>query len=310
MRLSVWAHYYNLAGAPNPLGPASAECLTLDPRLGAIRDTFLANVRAVLSTASIPVNLVSSAISTADHREKHAFEHLIEFLKGKGLATDTPENKAKREERLSSFPTDEEADRMALVIGRILVSFAHNDPTDCVRELLRQCSVLLWGSFEVCAKDSVAALLNARPSLTILLQNDPRTKRVIDAKSIGLQVLEEYGFDLSSRMGEWYTRSAPTWTLQTVRDTFSVLCPDSKALHEALGSEDLWILGMRRHLIVHSAGTVDEQYKRLTGDALPIGSKVEVQPLRFRTYSELVVNAAALLLKATSDCRASAEPPP
>ncbi len=294
-----WAEYIAL---PGYLKRLQAPALVVDDRINSMREAFISNLRAIVTTAAIPRHLMSSAMAAIHARDQHRLHSLLGMLASKGVLRETPQERAKREQALVTRPSDEEGDRIALFIARLLIDFAESDSIGRAYELLRQSTVLLWGAFEVCCKDVIAALLNARPELLLAVQADPRTRKQADPKSIDIDMLSAHGFNLSQCMGDWYTENSGTWSLQLVRDTLSVVCPHDAALHEALAHPALWQLSNDRHLIVHRSGVVDEKYRRQTGSQVPIGERIIVLPADLRAAAERVSSSGAIVLGAVSSC--------
>jgi hypothetical protein len=82
----------------------------------------------------------------------------------------------------------------------------------------------------------------------------------------------------------------------------------AEALRALLGSDDLWVLSQRRHLIVHNRGVVDRKYIEQTGATDEEGKPLRLRPRDIERAIGLVRDAGyALLLAAQETLTSSPE---
>ncbi len=166
------------------------------------------------------------------------------------------------------------------------------------RELLRQADVLIWSAVEVLSNDLFIALLNTKPKLAAALLRDERTKKRFLVRDVS-PILEEFGYDLSKRMGEVLLGLYRIDDVETIRVVFDVVLPDDN-LRGALQRDELWKLYQRRNLIVHRRSVVDSTFVEKTGDALAIGSELVVKPAQLQTDLTLARDVGIELLRSLS----------
>jgi hypothetical protein len=168
------------------------------------------------------------------------------------------------------------------------------------QELLRQGLVLLWGAFEVLSRDLFITYLNSNPSKVSMLSTNPETRTKFELKSLKLDLIAEYGFNLSPHMGDILGSSNDLSDLATIKSIYKVLFPSNSQLREALDDYNLWLLNHRRHLIVHHRGIVDSKYIQNTGDTVKVGDILKTPPEDLEKYLSVVLNAGQCLLLAVS----------
>jgi hypothetical protein len=143
------------------------------------------------------------------------------------------------------------------------------------RTLLEQSLVLTWGALEALSSDLFITVLNAAPRLTTNLLKDEKSKKRFQTRDF-LRIIEEHGFDLSSKMGEVLTTLGRMDDLETIKTVFEALLPEDRRVREALGNGELRILYQRRNLIVHRGGIIDRHFLERTGEQLQLGTKLIV----------------------------------
>ena len=72
-------------------------------------------------------------------------------------------------------------------------------------------------------------------------------------------------------------------------------------MDQALADPTLGILEATRHLIVHRAGLVDEEYQRRTGESTAIGHHLALNGARFSELGNSAVAAGCKLLRAVDN---------
>ena len=169
-----------------------------------------------------------------------------------------------------------------------------------IEELMREGLVLIWGAIEVLASDLFAFSLNRKPSLVRLLNEDERAKRLFGVKSVGLEIMEEHGFDLSTCMGDVLLRQHAVDNVPSMKAAYFALCPTASELRDALGCKELFVLNQKRNLLVHRRGVIDEEYRSLVSDAPSLGKRLVVEAEDIGAALILARDIGATILKAGS----------
>src|SRR5437879_4689111 len=139
-------------------------------------------------------------------------------------------------------------------------------------ELLLKGVVLTWSTFEVLLSDIFVLRLNQNPKFATNLMRDDRTKKWFQPKEL-TAMLPDYGYDLSTRMGEVLIGWHRLDDIRAMRSVFEVLFPAHSNLQKGLQQKALWLLNQQRNLIVHRRAIVDRAYVENTGDSAVLGAR-------------------------------------
>jgi len=284
----------------------------LPPPLKPIGDAFEFNIKGASSTLSIPF-MLAFAGANRQRLDRLYLGKTFELRARLARAGNEPVNGKLSEEQCIEI---EEAARRALMaeheskegmdaLGEYSCSLleqtlGYPDVDRAVDELLRQGIVLYWGSFETLAKDLLARCINIKPQLARRLCDNPSTKRMFGLASMPFETLEEYGFNLSDRLGDVIVQRNNFGGLPTIKETFMTLFGDQPPLRSALSHEGLLRLAQQRHVIVHNRGIVDRKYQAALGEAIPEGEPIRVSVEGIREYLRLASDSGGKLLEASS----------
>ena len=169
-------------------------------------------------------------------------------------------------------------------------------------ELLRQSAVLCWSALEVLASDCFAKLLNKCPKLSVKLTEDESARKLFTVKSLSLDMIAEYGFDMSDRMGDFFLQQSPIDSVVRMKTVFGALFPEAETLRRSLDEHIVWMLYHRRNLIVHRRSVVDQYYLAKTGDSLQLGSRLVISPPDLKSYVASVGSVGCQIITAADDC--------
>ncbi len=167
-------------------------------------------------------------------------------------------------------------------------------------EIILQGLVLCWGAFEVFARDCFMAHLNANPSRALALQEDPVAKRRFELSKISLETLAAHGFDLSGRMGTLLAQQQDLSDVYSIKAVYQALFPTNEELRATLETPDLRLLSLRRNLIVHRRGVIDETYAATTNCSRQIGERLRLTPGDLDVHIRTTMKTATSILAATS----------
>lgn len=270
-----------------------------------IAKTFDHNLHAVLATVSIPTTF---AIASA-YRSHWQRIYTAERIRSR---SPTDELEGKNDDEREQIALEHATIKMNTFIGskegqqtvaedachQLINALEQTEVKIASQELLRQGLVLLWGAFEVLSRDLFITYLNSNPSKVSMLSTNPATRTKFELKALKLDLIAEYGFNLSPHMGDILESSNDLSDLATIKSIFKVLFPSNLPLREALDDYNLWLLNHQRHLIVHHRGIVDSKYIQNTGDAVKVGDTLKTQPEDLDKYLAVVFNAGQNLLLA------------
>jgi hypothetical protein len=172
---------------------------------------------------------------------------------------------------------------------------------EAASELVLQGVVLCWGAFEVFARDCFISYLNANPARSLALLADPVAKRRFELSKVSLETLAEHKFDLSGRMGTFLARQQDLSDVYSVKSVYHALFPSNAKLSDILSDPGLRILSLRRNLIVHQRGIVDETYAGETNCTQSLRERLKVSPDDLEIHLKTVVSAAVSILDSVSD---------
>jgi len=277
---------------------------------------FLENIEAAITTAKIPYTIARTSILTARF-DTLTIRHRILFdadtrtsLPSDEDIEKTPKEQAEldeivRKKALVEFLEEQKNPAARSQIQNqwatfLIAQLQDKEMETAARELLRQAVVMIWGAFEVLCRDVFVGHLNNNPTEVQKLMADSDTKKIFQAKAVGLEELSEYGFDVSKNLGNVFVNNYDLSSLGTIKQTLKVLFPSNQDLHEHLRDQKLWLLHQRRHLIVHRRAVVDKQYLENTGEKIIIGEQLTPTPAGIEEYIKLVCHAALALVKAAA----------
>lgn len=264
---------------------------------------FQDNLRSVLRTLSIPFQYTFAQVQSL-HHQRFLIAARIRALKDND-EDDTEDGKAKRERHASEtahvkfqeFAVGDGRDAMPREVLYRLASIKEDpDSLAAARELTRQGVVLVWGAFEVLARDLFTELLNRHPARVEALLANPSNRKRFGIEKLDWGTLSSFGFDLSKNLGTVLAQRADLDDIPTIKDAYGALFPEVSDLAWKLADRRLWLLFQRRNLIVHRRGMVDQQYNEKTGETLRLGDQLWPTPEDVEAYFEAVTVAGAAML--------------
>jgi hypothetical protein len=157
------------------------------------------------------------------------------------------------------------------ILGKLL---ENKKMSDAVRALLFASISSGWAAFESVAKDVWIVALNSRPTLLaqsafIKLPDETATEG-LSAKHISVGLLARHGFDLRDKLGFLLSDKFDFTGVSGIRTAYVSAFGKASVFDTMFNGQNIATLEATRHLIVHRAGFVDEEYKRRTKDATPM----------------------------------------
>ncbi len=274
------------------------------PLLRLVGEAFMSGVAGAVSTLCVPVTLAMASAQEWRFRQLH----IAELIRS-GASPDADESDGTRqaalaaacermaEEAKSDKGINQMADSACLFLLQAEKEAAFRE---AAAELLRQGTVLLWAAFEEFSRDLITTHLDASPQKAVDLLISQEGRRLFGIRALEFEALKQFGFDLSNCMGRVVTSFHDLSSLPAIKTVAGVVFPDYEAVRHALSSKDLWMLGQRRHLMVHNRGVVDQRYLDATGDYLPLGERITISPADVENYAVVIQDAADAMLQAAS----------
>lgn len=165
------------------------------------------------------------------------------------------------------------------------------------KEIRYQALVSIWSALEVLLKDELILIFNKYPTLTKQLIDHEQAKKHFFIPKLDLDVLESYCFDLNGKMGDLIFKSRDVSDLVALKYATKALFGNS-GIYNILNDEDIRLLNLQRHLIVHKRGICDEKYSSSSNDRTILGENIKVSPASLIKYFQKVSNAGLLMLNA------------
>ena len=145
-----------------------------------------------------------------------------------------------------------------------------SDKKSELKLLMYQACILIWSALENFCKDVFIKTLNQRPELYKRLQGNPNIRdRLSIPQSSWQKLLEEHDYNLNGKLGYIVANNKDFSSPKLLREVFHCIFesfPEDKVLIDYFKNDALWLLGHRRHLIVHKCGIVDKDYLNKTND--------------------------------------------
>lgn len=275
-----------------------------------IARSFKYNVSGLLSTVTIPYEMAYASTIDRHYQRIHTAERIRSLNLGRKRTEDLKSLEARRvrvarekaDELLVAFlKSNEGRDNVISDTCAFLIRAIKNEAFAlAASELILQGVVLSWGAFEVLSRDCFIIHLNQRPSAIELLTNDPIAKRRFELGKVPIEVLASHGYDLSKNMGTILAEQQDLSDLNSIKAIYEALFPSDSKLKTALDIKDLRILSLRRNLVVHRRGIVDEAYIRQTGCSQKTGERLIVTPDDLYRHIETIIKVGNSIITASA----------
>lgn len=140
---------------------------------------------------------------------------------------------------------------------------------DAYRTLGLNALVNSWTIFEAFSKDLWKHILNKQPQQFInhlLKSNNSSLNEIegINGKQVSINLLSKFNFDLSNNLGDILSPKYDFTSAKGIKIAYQELLSLNKLELNFLNDKQLSQLEITRHLIVHNAGIIDEDYLRRT----------------------------------------------
>jgi len=172
-------------------------------------------------------------------------------------------------------------------------SLCHMDVAVGASELLVQTLISTWSVFESAARAFIISWVNADPARAKPLLDSNELKTYFGKQVVGLEVISDFGFNLSASMGDVLFLNKRLDNLGVVRAILGAFFNDED-IRNGLG-EVIWMLNQRRHLFVHRRGIVDAEYISRTGDSVALGERLPLRSDDVASYISAVQTAVVAI---------------
>lgn len=273
-------------------------------RYAKILDVAIDGLKGILSTASLPFQLVEASVVQRKFDRVFTAERIL-ILKEVGPwgdVTEIHERKAYEtaDHKMSEFASSSEGtnffrDEIILELSRTLKV---GGVAAATQELLAQSLISAWSVFENFSRSAIIEYLNARPSAAAAVISLPAMKDFFGRKAIDIDVISRYDYNLSSFMGDVLFGDRRLDSLTIIKPLLRELLGDAE-IQIAL-SDEIWELNQLRHLFVHRRGLVDREFLGKTNSKIAIGERVNLKSDNIEKSIKAVLKAIVTIGSALS----------
>jgi hypothetical protein len=272
--------------------------------------TFKTNIKAVISVASIPMEMAT----TWTRLETYNGFFRQEMILSTPIRFDDKEYEGLSEKEIEASKNTEHLQQVERAQKQAAIRFKNevsckegarrfyintfnfiddctrkdNQFTNSAKDLLNQSSLLTWSAFEILFRDFFIAYYNSNFNRIESILNDNSLKQRFNLKNIPFEKLFEYNFDLSHNMGDVLIENYDFSNLEVIRTVAAVMFDDDIELIKMFKNDALWELYQRRNLIVHRGGISDRRYLEKSRDNLDLGEKLYISPSELLGYLKLI----------------------
>ncbi len=278
-----------------------------------IGKSFKFNINCLFSTISIPYEMAFSGTIERHFQRIHSAERIRSLNIPQKRGENQNSYKArcfqhareKAEKRLVEFMESNEG-RDILIKDTcifLLHSKKNNDFEVAVSELLLQGIILCWGAFEVLSHDCFVAILNKYPTAVELLAKDPVAKRRFELSRIPLELLSLNKYDVSDKMGTILAGQHDISDITSIKAIYEALFQSNVKLKSLLNHKDMRLLSVRRNLVAHRRGVIDDTYIKQTECSQKLGERLIIKPFDIYKHIESIIKVGSALVEASSKFR-------
>jgi hypothetical protein len=273
--------------------PLNVAVKALPQSLITVGNAFRANLVAARHGVSLPFNvLFGNYLMIA--RQKYYHDCLVPRLAAEPGAT--PERAKAIRDTLSdeAFLIYSNSDVLHSETIRTLVNLpvlAHHGAINVSAPLiLRQAVKETWTAFEVLANDLFFAATDANPDILNRVQNDADVAKALRVSPTLLATLSEWPMIREKHLNQ----------LPAMRNAYKGLLPANTTVLNILQDAKLNILMQNRHILVHQAGKINQNYIDKTHELVVVGETLSLKPSYVAETLTLVRDSGITLLHEVS----------
>jgi len=161
-----------------------------------------------------------------------------------------------------------------------------------------------WTALECLATDLWVASLNEEPmtlAQTAISSLEGQEPGELTSKQISVGLAARHGFDLRSCLGTVLKSRFDFTAVSGIQKAYKVFVPNDEFIEKVLTQRELSELEAARHVIVHRAGRVDEEYRRRARSNLAIGTVLTFNSEDSARFCYLASQAGTGLLAFVND---------
>lgn len=170
-------------------------------------------------------------------------------------------------------------------------------------ELRYQATVSLWSCLETLIKDHLITYLNANPLIAIKINGDEKLRKEIGLDKIDFNYLIENNFNLQDKIGTIIFSNQNSGKTGNLKLILKNIYQDEN-FPNMLDKGIIFQLFLRRNLIVHYRGTIDQEFKNRSNSNFKIGNKINITPAElisgFRAVTKFGNDILEAFLKSTN----------
>jgi hypothetical protein len=255
----------------------------------------------------MPLGLVNVALREANHMHAASDAMWKAEIEARGAKATTSERAKQKFVKINMRPPSKRAknqmvDFAAAILNKLLNDKTFDEVRFATRALFYASVSSSWGIFESVARDSWIAAVNSRPTLLAQEALAKNTRAGIDDplrnKQVSVSILARYGYDLLRKMGVLLAPKFDFTSISGIREAFAATSQKVPRIDKALANPKLGQLEVTRHLIVHRAGWIDEEYQRRTGVQGFLGKRLSLDGAKASELSNAAIEAGNALLMA------------
>lgn len=170
-------------------------------------------------------------------------------------------------------------------------------------EVLRSSAVIsAWSAFEFLATDLWVSAVDDGPQRLAqsAFSNLEENGSDISSKQISVGLAARHGFDLRNCLGSILKPKFEFSNLEGLRKAYKIFGKDPQ-LEEELRSPTLIRLEAARHVLVHRAGRVDEEYRRKAHSEVAVGEMLVFSDLEVDEFFNTVTRVGIFLIAFVHD---------
>lgn len=161
-----------------------------------------------------------------------------------------------------------------------------------------------WTALECLATDLWVTSLNEEPTVlaqTAISSLEGQEPAELTSRHIPVGLAARYGFDLRHCLGTVLKPKFDFTGVSGIQKAYKVFLPNDEFIQKVLANPELAELEATRHVIVHRAGRVDEEYRKRTGSRLPIGQVLTFTLEQSERFSYVSAHVGTGLLAFVND---------
>jgi hypothetical protein len=259
---------------------------------------YHANIEQILGSLAVPLLLMSHGLKSVRY-----FQYWLQgAIATKNVGKEKTEKaKAEIEEYIKSkFKEEKEIhiEDAKKEIGKLRkeIPFLENSLQNEALNTL----VNTWTMFEATVKNIWVYCLNSYPRtfLSNILKSNPTDIDGIDGKKISISLLAKYNFNVTNELGNILQRKFDFTTVRGIKKSFQDLFNLKTNDLSLFENKNLVQLEIIRHLVVHNAGYIDNEYlSRTKRKGEKLGERVSLTDNELGDYCNASILTAVKLFR-------------